>query len=67
MEDAYYSLSRQCHKNTARPRCLPSRLQQPIRVCMGIGLAALTMAFRTPSRVAHWNIKDGKEQKSIVK
>ena len=42
-------------------------LQQPIRVCMGMGLAALTMAFRTPSWVTHWNIKDGKEQKSVVK
>lgn len=42
-------------------------LQQPMRVCMGIGLAALTMAFHTPSGVAHWNIEDGKEQKRVVK
>lgn len=38
-----------------------------MRVCMGIGLAALTMAFHTPSGVAHWNIEDGKEQKRVVK
>ena len=42
-------------------------LQQPNRVCMGMGLAPLTMAFHTPSRFAHWNIEDGKEQKSVVK
>lgn len=42
-------------------------LQQPIWVCMGMGLAPLTMAFHTPSRFAHWNIEDGKEQKSVVK
>ena len=34
---------------------------------MGMGLAALTMALQTPSRVAHWSIEDGKEQKNVVK
>lgn len=42
-------------------------LQQPKRVCMGMGLAALTIALQTPSRVAHWSIEDGKEQKNVVK
>lgn len=40
-------------------------LQQPNRVCMGMGLAALTMAFHTPSRFAHWNIEDGKDKKAL--